>query len=90
MNANTTPEPSDPNALVRLPGVIALTGMGRATIYDFMQRGLFPQPIKLGPKLAAWPADEISKINAARIAGKSHDEIKVLVTALMDSRKDRA
>jgi prophage regulatory protein len=77
------------NALVRLPGVIALTGMGRATIYDFMQRGLFPQPIKLGPKLAAWPADEISKINAARIAGKSHAEIKVLVTALMDSRKDR-
>ena len=51
---------------------------------------MFPQPIKLGPKLAAWPADEISKINAARIAGKSHDEIKALVTALMDSRKDRA
>lgn len=90
MNAHSTPEPTSPNALVRLPSVIALTGMGRATIYDYIQRGLFVQPVKLGPKLAAWPRDEIDRINAARIAGRSPDEIKALVAALMDARKDRA
>lgn len=89
MNAHSVPEPTGPNALVRLPGVIALTGMGRATIYDYMQRGLFVQPVKLGPKLAAWPRDEIDRINAARIAGRSPDEIKALVVALVDARKSR-
>jgi prophage regulatory protein len=91
MNAPASiPEPSDANALVRLPGVIALTGMGRATIYHFMQRGLFVHPVKLGPKLAAWPRGEIDRINAARIAGKNPEEIKALVAALMTARKDRA
>jgi prophage regulatory protein len=83
------PERADGNALVRLPGVIALSGMGRATIYDFMQRGLFPAPIKIGPKLAAWPRSEIDRINGARIAGKSSDEIKAIVAELMGARKDR-
>jgi prophage regulatory protein len=77
------------NTLVRLPGVIAMTGMGRATVYDFMDRGLFPMPIKIGPKLAAWPADEVSKINAARIAGRNNDEVKALVSDLMAERKNR-
>jgi len=89
MNAQTkAAEPSDATALVRLPSVIALTGMGRATIYDFMQRGLFVHPVKLGPKLAAWPRGEIDRINAARIAGKNPDEIKALVSSLMIARKD--
>jgi prophage regulatory protein len=89
MNAATAFPDATGNALVRLPGVIALTGMGRATVYDFMQRGLFTMPIKVGPKLAAWPADEVSKINAARIAGKTPEEIKVLVAELMGARKHR-
>lgn len=90
MNAAAAlPEPASVNALVRLPAVIALTGMGRSTVYDAMQRGLFPQPIKLGAKLAAWPRAEIDRINGARIAGKSDAEVKALVAELIAARKHR-
>lgn len=90
MNTSTTlSERSDTNALVRLPGVIALTGMGRATVYAAMDTGLFPRPVKLGAKLAAWPRNEIDRINGARIAGKRPDEIKALVVELMAARKAR-
>lgn len=73
-------------ALVRLPDVLAMTGLGRATIFDHMERGEFPRPVKLGTS-AVWPIGEIAKINAARTAGKSTAEVKALVAELMEARK---
>jgi len=43
-------------------------------------------PVKLGERCAAWPSHEISKINAARIAGKSDEEIRELVAELKRQR----
>lgn len=77
------------NVLVRSATVLAQTGMKKSTLYAHMDQGLFPRPVKLGDKFAVWPADEVSKINAARIAGKTPDEIKVLVVELTDARKLR-
>jgi prophage regulatory protein len=34
-----------------------------------------------------WPASEVSAINTARIAGKTDDEIRVLVVKLEAARK---
>jgi len=73
---------------MKTPDVCAATGMKRPTLYEHMAKGLFPRPIKLGPKLATWPQDEVAKINAARIAGKDEDEIKALVVALTSERKN--
>ncbi|WP_288960471.1 AlpA family phage regulatory protein [uncultured Sulfitobacter sp.] len=73
---------------MKTPAVCAATGMKRPTLYEHMAKGLFPRPIKLGPKLATWPEDEVAKINAARIAGKSEDEIKALVEELTAERKN--
>lgn len=81
-----TPAALVPNALLRTPDVCAVTGMARPTLYEAMAKGLFPRPIKLGAKSSAWPALEVNKMLAARIAGKSEDELKALVIELTEAR----
>jgi prophage regulatory protein len=75
--------------LSRFPAVAAQTGMKKSTLYAHMADGLFPRAIKLGERFAAWPSDEVAAIINARIAGKSPDQIKLLVVELMDARKSR-
>jgi len=45
--------------------------------------------IKIGERASAWPESEIAAINAARIAGKSNDEIRRLVADLEQQRLPR-
>lgn len=71
---------------VRLPGVKAVSGKARSTIYKDISLGLWPRPVKLGPRMVAWPRHEIDAVNAARVAGKSDAEIKDLVQRLEASR----
>lgn len=73
--------------LLRLPRVKAETGASRSTIYLRIQQGLWPKPVKLGPRSVAWPASEIAALNAARIAGMVDAEIRALVTTLETARK---
>ena len=40
--------------LIRRPDVEARTGLSRSTLYEWMKRGDFPQPVKLGARLVAW------------------------------------
>lgn len=77
------------NAVHRLPGLCAHCGIGASTAYDFINRGLLPPAVRVGPKLALWPIDEISRIMAARIRGASEDEIRELVSQIMAERKNR-
>ena len=74
-------------AILRLPAVKAETGASRSTIYLRIQQGLWPKPVRLGPRSVGWPAGEVAAINAARISGKSDDEIRVLVVTLEAARK---
>jgi prophage regulatory protein len=75
--------------LSRFPAVAAQTGVKKSTLYAHMDQGLFPRPVKLGARFAAWPSTEVDAIINARIAGKSPDQIKLLVVELMDARKSR-
>lgn len=75
-----------PNALLRINAVLTHTGETRSAFYDKAKRGLMPSPIKIGPRAAAVPANEIAAINAARIRGAGDDEIKALVTTLHAQR----
>lgn len=77
-----------PLNLLRQPVVSQVTGMARPTLYEAMAEGLFPRPIKLGPKFAAWPEFEVRAVIAARIQGKSKDEVKALVSELTEARKN--
>jgi prophage regulatory protein len=40
--------------------------------------------------MVGWPASEVHALNAARISGKSEDEIRDLVTKLEAARKTAA
>lgn len=82
-----TPAALVPNALLRTPDVCAVTGMARPTLYETMAKGLFPRPVKLGEKSSAWPCRDVDAMCAARIAGKSEDEIRALVVELTENRK---
>lgn len=72
--------------LLRLPQIRDATGLGTTSIYQAIKAGLFPPPIKLTPRSSGWPDFEIGAINAAKIAGKSDDEIRQLVVRLVAER----
>ncbi|MXZ24818.1 MAG: AlpA family phage regulatory protein [Caldilineaceae bacterium SB0665_bin_21] len=36
-------------------------GLSKSTLYRFMRTGLFPEPLKIGPKAIRWRADEIQE-----------------------------
>ena len=78
------------HAILRLPAVKAETGASRSTIYLRIQQGLWPKPVRLGPRSVGWPASEVSAINAARIAGMTDEEIRTLVIKLEAVRKTSA
>jgi prophage regulatory protein len=64
----------------------AMSGYSRSTIYLRISQGLWTKPVRLGARAVGWPAIEIAALNAARIAGKSDDSIRKLVTELQSSR----
>ena len=52
-----------------------------------ISQGLWTKPVSLGARAVGWPSDEVEAINAARIAGNTDDEIRVLVKELEAARK---
>lgn len=52
--------------LLRRCDVEARTGLSRTSIYRLMREGLFPEPLKVGPKAVRWVESEIAGWLAAR------------------------
>lgn len=52
-----SPEPT--HRLLKLSEVRKLTALGRSALYSMAQRGLFPKPIKIGPRASAWVSSEV-------------------------------
>lgn len=75
------------HTILRLPAVLAGTGLSRSTIYLRIAQGVFTHPVSLGARTVGWPAHEVTAINAARIAGKSETEMRALVQELESARK---
>lgn len=58
------------DTLLRRPEVESRTGLSRSTIYDWMKRGDFPQPVKLGVRLVAWrESDVVAWLDALEARG---------------------
>ena len=74
--------PNSTLAILRRKQVQAESGYSRSTIYLRIAQGLWPKPVSLGARAVGWPAGEVSAVNAARIAGKSDDDIRALVASL--------
>lgn len=69
-------------AILRRKTVEGLTGYSRSTIYLRIAQGLFPKPVSLGARAVGWPAADVAALNAARIAGKTDEQIRALVGRL--------
>lgn len=74
-------------SILRIQAVKAETGhRSHSSVYTLVRTGLFTKPVPIGQRAVGWPADEVQAINAARIAGKSDDQIRELVKRLHKRR----
>ena len=59
MNNNTIlPE----TGFVRLPTILKLIPIGKSSWWAGVKNGRFPKPIKLGPRITAWRAEDIRQL----------------------------
>ena len=56
------------HVLLRLPAVLAQTGLSRAWLYQLVKDGKFPAPIKIGERSVAWVSAEIDDWVQERIS----------------------
>ncbi|NOH69064.1 helix-turn-helix transcriptional regulator [Vibrio rotiferianus] len=67
------------NKIIRLPEVMAKTGLSRSSIYLNMSNGDFPKSISLGVRAVGWTESDIEEWIEKRIAvskgleGVTHD-----------------
>ncbi|HIF9518265.1 TPA: AlpA family transcriptional regulator [Photobacterium damselae] len=54
--------------LIRLKEVMSLTGLGRSSIYKFMEESRFPKSVSLGDRAVAWIESEIEDSIVEKIA----------------------
>ncbi|MCG3730647.1 AlpA family transcriptional regulator [Vibrio cincinnatiensis] len=59
---------------LRLKDVMSLTGLGRSTIYKFMDDEVFPKTIPLGGRAVAWVESEIEEWMEQRLALRDNQE----------------
>ena len=78
------------HTILRLPDVLRERGRSRSAHYLDIQQGLFTRPVQIGLRAVGWPEHEVARLNAARIAGKSDEEIRTLVMKLEAARKAAA
>lgn len=57
--------------ILRLREIIARTGLSRTTIYDYVSRGTFPAPIRLGPRAIGWLESEVHAWIEQRVAERA-------------------
>ncbi len=92
-NANTLTAPqtvNTPPTILRLPAVLKRRGRSRSSHYADIKAGLFVKPVLIGLRATGTPDNEVDALNAARIAGKTEDEIRTLVVKLETARKSAA
>ncbi len=74
-------------SILRMSAVKAETGhASHASVYTAIHDGLFTVPVPIGQRAVGWPDTEVKAINAARIAGKTDEQIRELVTKLHNAR----
>ena len=46
---------------VRMPELLKTLGISRGTIYQWMDKGTFPRPCKLGQNCVGWPESTVKE-----------------------------
>jgi predicted DNA-binding transcriptional regulator AlpA len=66
---------TNPQALLRLPQVLALIPVSKSTWWNGVKNGKFPRPIKLTERTTCWRArDILAFIEKAALTGGHDDE----------------
>lgn len=47
--------------MLRLKQVLELVPVSKSTIWDWVKKGMFPQPIRLGSKTTCWKMSDIQQ-----------------------------
>lgn len=63
---------------------------GTSAFYEAIREGYLPPgvPVSISGRKKAWPLGELERINAARAAGASGDEIRALVKTIVAERAE--
>ncbi len=59
--------------LIKLDEVMALTSLGRSTVYKFIAEGKFPKQVSLGSNCVAWVEDEVKDWISSKIELRDND-----------------
>ncbi|HIF9244413.1 TPA: AlpA family transcriptional regulator [Photobacterium damselae] len=54
--------------LIRLKEVMHICGLGRSSIYKFMEDGRFPKSVSLGDRAVAWVETEVEEWIEQKVA----------------------
>ena len=77
MKAKGARMPAQENRILRLPEVMRLTGLSKATIHRRCRDGTFPEPVRLGPQsIGWWRAEILEWLESLQRAGAVLDEIR--------------
>lgn len=74
-------------SILRMAQVWAQLGMTRTPGYNAIRDGLLTKPVKMGPRAAGIPSQEIDAILTARIGGATDEQIRALVVKLHERRQ---
>lgn len=55
-----------PHKMLRRPAVEDAVGLSRSTIYEMMNRGEFPRPVRIGRRAVAWREADVGEWLASR------------------------
>lgn len=78
---------SQQTKIIRKPEATNLIGLSNTTFYRQIENGLIPPSFSLGCRAVGWYEHEIQTILRARAAGKSEDDIRLIVSELISARK---
>ena len=59
--------------LLRLPQVLDRIPYRRSRFLDLVRQGIFPCPVKIGPRAVAWRETEIDALVARLVSGQDLD-----------------
>tara|TARA_R110001583_G_scaffold192360_1_gene358761 strand:- start:414 stop:692 length:279 start_codon:yes stop_codon:yes gene_type:complete len=76
--------------IVRKPEIKLITGLSTTSQFEHIREGLLPRYINLGSRSVGLFEHECQTILAARAAGKSDDDLKLIVKALIKQREQSA
>ncbi len=75
--------------IIRRTEVLKRTGKATSTIYEQIRKGLFPKPVKLGPRSVGWVEDEVDDHVAALIEERDQSSAPLDQTHLTQKENNK-